>query len=371
MTQGIGIKLTDRMRFDPNLALYMPFDRMVAGRSPNLLSWNGSAPSTGWSGTRATLSEVTTPTPPVSAKALKVLCNDGAGAGVAHAEQDIGGAYTKYVGITLSHKMWVYVPSTNLLTQALGLYVGTGTTYGSNLAKNDAWTVATQTYKTLTTTGAIRSRCYGKKESDANTTDIVYVDDPVLTVPQCTEQSFFGRVCHPEGCIIGLPFGGKFDGSDDLFTIETDPIGILPVTIVADILLTGAYPVGSANRILDNGKLWLGCQGGGNDRIFLSSDGGTSSYTPTSSFVANTRYRLVATRTAAGIANIFLQGSLSGTANQNSGTPAAGTTLLTVGNRVAGDRAFAGWIKEVRVYTNDIWDAARVARDYAEWRAGL
>jgi hypothetical protein len=139
------------------------------------------------------------------------------------------------------------------------------------------------------------------------------------------------------------------------------------VTIVADILPTG-WGGSNAGRILTNGKIVFNVS---NATPQFTSDGSTTVSGAASSLALNKRTRLVVTRTAAGVANIYVQGSLSGSANQNSGTPAAGTSLLTTGNRVAGDRAFKGWIKEVRVYTNDIWSEARVSQDYADWSAGL
>ena len=70
-------------------------------------------------------------------------------------------------------------------------------------------------------------------------------------------------------------------------------------------------------------------------------------------FQLNTWYHIVCTSTDIGIANFYIDGVLSGTANQNSGTPTAGTTNIIIGNRNAGDRTFDGRIADLIV-----WEAA-------------
>ena len=83
--------------------------------------------------------------------------------------------------------------------------------------------------------------------------------------------------------------------------------------------------------------------------IFISSDGTTIAKSNNNVFTPNNWYHIVITRTSTGVANIYINGELNGTANQSSGTPATGTTSLYVGNRDANDRGFNGQISNVRI----------------------
>jgi len=60
-----------------------------------------------------------------------------------------------------------------------------------------------------------------KNVSTANTTDILYVDNPILTVPRMVSPN--GSICYPEGITINGQ-GYYLDGVDDF--IVTDPISI-------------------------------------------------------------------------------------------------------------------------------------------------
>jgi hypothetical protein len=72
---------------------------------------------------------------------------------------------------------------------------------------------------------------------------------------------------------------------------------------------------------------------------------------------------VVATRDAAGLANIYLNGVLSGTADQTSGTPVAGTTNVQIGNNSSLVNTFDGYIDDVRIY-NRVLTVAEINRIY-------
>jgi len=61
--------------------------------------------------------------------------------------------------------------------------------------------------------------------------------------------------------------------------------------------------------------------------------------------------------------NFYVNGVLSGTPNQNSGTPEAGTTNLAIGNDTFANRSFDGTIDDVRIY-NRVLSAQEVKRLY-------
>lgn len=324
-------------------SVHLPFNRMEVGRSQNLLSWNGSAPSTGWTANRSTLSEVTTPTPPISAKALKVLANDAGGVGNSSAVQLNNSTYTKYLGITLNFKAFLQALSTNALSQKLTISDGV-TVSRTAVAKNDTWGLVSLTHKLVTNATQISAVIEVKQESTANTTDILYADNPVITVPQSMEKSGYGRLCHPEGC-FWTPRGFSFDGVDDLLTFESDFIGTSACTIMGWIKPTGW----STNpRISDNGKTaFYASNTEVTAGLRFTSNGGTTISSAANALALNRWNHIAVVRTAAGLASFYVDGALSGTANQNSGTPASGATNVIVGNRLAGGRGFAGNIDDL------------------------
>jgi hypothetical protein len=79
----------------------------------------------------------------------------------------------------------------------------------------------------------------------------------------------------------------------------------------------------------------------------LYSDGTTFCASGTIKLGSNQLF--IATRSSTGVTNFYINGVLSGTANQSSGTPAAGSTNLFIGNRSDGTGAFDGTLSGVRV----------------------
>ena len=90
------------------------------------------------------------------------------------------------------------------------------------------------------------------------------------------------------------------------------------------------------------------------NKLAFRSDGATTINSADNSITLQKWQHICVTRTAAGIANIYINNVLSGSADQASGTPAAGTTNVFIGNRSAGDRTFDGLIDEVRFYNKVI-----------------
>jgi hypothetical protein len=336
-------------------SLYCPFSKMQLQNSPNLLSWNGASPSGDWSGTRSTLSDVATPTPPVSAKCLKVLCNDAGSAGASQANVGLALGSAKYQGLTATLSAWGYALSTNALQPAIRVGDDTGNGTAANITKDDAWHYVTASRRLINT--SLYANLSAKIVATANTTDIAYFDAPSLTVPQIVDRT--GKILHPDiTSITGL--GAYLDSVDDLITSETDVIGTGNITVCATIYLLG-WGGGGLGRIFDNGTFIMAVNQGGTN-FYLTSD--NVSVANSGDIGLNTKCRIVGTRDTNGISNLYVNKVLSGTANQNSGTLTSGTKLLTIGNRLAGDRSFSGYIDDLIVYPR-IFTLADVQQDYA------
>ena len=101
--------------------------------------------------------------------------------------------------------------------------------------------------------------------------------------------------------------------------------------------------------IISNGKLIVAIDNT-NARISVTSDGTILIYSAINAWTANTWSHLVVTRTAAGVVNIYINGVLSGTVNQASGTPASGATNVFIGNASDASKTFDGDLSGIRVY---------------------
>ena len=117
---------------------------------------------------------------------------------------------------------------------------------------------------------------------------------------------------------------------------------------------TEITPLTLAGRIFDNSKLLVYVNPSG--YLTVSRDGITLINSAAASIAINTNYKIAITSTSAGATNIYINGVLSGTANQAAGTPASGTTW-NLGNNAASNQAFTGRMKtpivENRIMTSD------------------
>jgi hypothetical protein len=154
--------------------------------------------------------------------------------------------------------------------------------------------------------------------------------------------------------------GLRFDGVDDMISVTNDVIGTSPITIAAWIYPRSAGEL-SLGAILDNVQVRFYTDS--NRRFRFTSNGNVNSYSGASNAVTYNKWQFaVVTRDASGIANIYINGVLTGTADQNSGTPAAGSTIR-IGNRAAGDLTFDGSIDDIRIY-NRVLSTSEVQQLY-------
>lgn len=359
---AVGILKYPIKRFKPfpGCLLYLPLSKMQAGTSPNLVNWNPDSPSTGWAANNAILSEVSNPVPPISAKALKILTNDPNGTGNAYTWMACVD-YNKYPGLTATLKAYIYNLSTNIANQGRDFYDGVNWEAGGQLAKNDTWTLISNIGRIHTNANRLLTDFYSKLDASANTTDYLLVDAPLLTVPQMFDQSDYRRILHPEGW--NLVSGG--DAVDDFIGCESDfTTSALTIMLRMKPLDWGGLGGGI---IADNGKFTFTMI---NDytTIRFSSDGGSHiAYAANGAINLNAQQHIAVTRDANGLVNFFVNAKLSGTANQNSGTPSAGTTNLCIGNNLTGNRGFHGPFDEYQIY-NRVLSLSEIQQDAARLR---
>lgn len=136
-----------------------------------------------------------------------------------------------------------------------------------------------------------------------------------------------------------------FDGVDDHLSIA-DFIGTGAETIFI-VARPTTYGGSNVGRFLDNGKFISNVIS--TNQTFRFSSNGNTTVTYAASGVATagdvTVYAM--TRLATGEASHYVDGSISGDAAQDSGTPVAASTSLYLGNRQALDCGFSGEIAEI------------------------
>ncbi len=101
-------------------------------------------------------------------------------------------------------------------------------------------------------------------------------------------------------------------------------------------------------NIINNGKLVLWMREFTNTFTISSNYPTTSIHSGTISI--NKYLHLLITRTSSGVTNFYVDNSLSGSANQNSGTPESGANNLFIGNDSGASKSFDGCIAKVRIY---------------------
>ena len=154
-----------------------------------------------------------------------------------------------------------------------------------------------------------------------------------------------------------------FDGTDTLIDTGVDMIGIKPLTVSALI-----YPTNWNNgRVIDNGKVVFFIHPL-NDILAFTSNGpgiptAESAY---NAIVLGNWYHVCATRTVAGITNIYINGTLSGTANQDGGASEAGTSNVFIGSTSTSTSNFYGKIAKVQFYSF-VMSAGQVANLYQSY----
>jgi hypothetical protein len=186
----------------------------------------------------------------------------------------------------------------------------------------------------------------------------------------CDFNTFNGTISERTGLTLtntdvstfkhGSYYSGLFNGSSSKIDTNVDFIGTNAVTFNVWCFLYGWGESGNG-RFLDNGKYRLLPYA--SNYLYFSSNGGADVvYSAASSMTLNKWIFISVTRKADGKATFYI-GDLdtpptqSGSADQDSGTPAAGTSNVIIGNNSGQTRTFDGLIPFVRIYSGILSDA--------------
>ena len=138
-----------------------------------------------------------------------------------------------------------------------------------------------------------------------------------------------------------MPYVMKFNGVDSKLDCGTPSTLVGDKTFVAWIKPASLGEV--KGRIFDNGKLIIAMLAPG--RFQYSSNGFSTSASSSSNLYDFGEWVMIGlVRQGSGICNFYAQGVLAAPADQNSGTPVAGSTNLIIGNNNATTATFDGLI---------------------------
>jgi hypothetical protein len=143
--------------------------------------------------------------------------------------------------------------------------------------------------------------------------------------------------------------------------------------LVGDITVLGwvrANSFGESNlgRILFNGQLILRGNSSGSRFFFTSNAEVNSAMAAVNSFVTREYLLITIVRTAEGTANIYINGELSGSADQDSGTPAAGTQDIHIGNNHISSTTWDGDIPET-IILSGLLTPTEISQYYSSTKA--
>lgn len=141
-------------------------------------------------------------------------------------------------------------------------------------------------------------------------------------------------------------------------------VGDITVCVFIDLVTHGE---GNFGRICDNGQ-FIFLVSDAIDGVEVSSDGASTIAASASNTILDGQsYFLAATRTSAGVANIYIDGVLSGSADQASGTPVAASTNMIIGNNDTSTRTFNGGIRFFQIY-NKILTVIQIGRIFNRFK---
>jgi hypothetical protein len=155
--------------------------------------------------------------------------------------------------------------------------------------------------------------------------------------------------------------GLNFDGVNDRLVTPNNPIGSGAGTYSAWIFARSFGGFG-AGAVIDNGGARLRVTSSGSKFAFSSNNFAATASSANNSVILNQWIHIAVTRDASGTANLYVNGVLSGTANQTSGTPTPGNNV-EIGNNLTGVVGFDGIIDEVRIY-NEVLTQAQITELY-------
>ena len=167
-----------------------------------------------------------------------------------------------------------------------------------------------------------------------------------------------------------LKHGGQyvsFNGTTTRINCGSQLIGTGDVTIFAWIT-PSSYGEGNNGRIADNGKFIFAISST-SERATLTYDGATLCVSADSSIAVDTEYFVCGTMASGGgsTGNIYINGVLSGSADQDVGTAESGSTNLHIGNNNLFNGTFAGLICPVIIF-NKVLTPTQIMQYYNKFR---
>jgi hypothetical protein len=138
--------------------------------------------------------------------------------------------------------------------------------------------------------------------------------------------------------------GGKIDCLSD-FIRDTD------VTVATWVKFNTYGSGGVGGRIIDNGSFMIYTADEENSAIRVTSDNqSTYAIGDDGDIPLNEWHHVCVTRTFGGVVNIYIDGVLSGDADQNSGIPVVGTSNVIIGNRADSERPLNGYLDKLFIF---------------------
>ena len=163
--------------------------------------------------------------------------------------------------------------------------------------------------------------------------------------------------------------GALFNGTTSKIDTGTDMIGTKAITVC---WWDKGYTLGESSngRIIDNTTFYIDYEDAARNLFIRSNGASPYAYVLRGNF--NNYVFNAFTRTSAGVVNIYLGSKnnapvLSGSADQASGTPAAGTSNVTIGAKSNGDFTFDGLIPKLKV-VEGILSLAEITQIWSETR---
>ena len=158
----------------------------------------------------------------------------------------------------------------------------------------------------------------------------------------------------PQTALMGLSKKHAFDGVNDRVDLGSDKPnnGTGAITISAWIK-PDSFGENNKGYVITNGQMLLYVNAT-NNKLTFSRDNYEELHSANDSITVGSLHHIVVISDSDGDnTNFYINGALSGTANQDATTPVAGSTNTFIGNNNAEDRTFHGIIDEVA-----IWDTA-------------
>lgn len=153
--------------------------------------------------------------------------------------------------------------------------------------------------------------------------------------------------------------GVKFDGVDDYVIAPVGVIGVGANTVCAWLKHTEDsavdFVVGNSNSYMRTNA---------DNSLSFFSDGATGAVSAPGSLVTNAWRHVCVTRNAAGSTNFYINSSLSGSADQSSGTPISSAFNTYAGSFLGASNFFTGSIDDVRIY-NRILSTTEIRQLYS------